>query len=418
MNGGEGKDADDAGAQTTSFPKNKIKVLLLESISGSAVKLFQEEGFQVESVHELTEEQLVAKIPAVHILGIRSKTQLTAKVIKAARRLLAVGCFCIGTDQVDLEAAEKAGIPVFNSPYANTRSVAEMVVAELVILARQMGDRSAECHAGKWNKASKGCHEVRGKTLGIVGYGHVGSQLSILAEAMGMRVIYHDIVPILPLGNARACRSLEELLEAADFVSLHVPKTDQTRGLIGERQIALMRPGSFLVNASRGDVVDVDAAAAALRRGHLAGAAFDVYPYEPGSKNEEFKSPLRGCPNTFLTPHIGGSTEEAQTAIGVEVSTKLIAFMNEGNTMGAVNFPNVALPLDRSAHRILNVHQNVPGVLRDINNVLSQYNITAQVLMTRDSIGYLVVNVDKEVSLACKEAIDKLGTNVRTRVLF
>lgn len=404
--------------QVTSFPKNKIKVLLLESVSKCAVDYFVKEGFSVECIHDLTEEKLSEKIADVHVLGIRSKTKLNKKVLANAKRLLAIGCFCIGTDQVDLVAAAALGVPVFNSPFSNTRSVAEMCLAELIVLARQIGDRSMECHRKFWNKKSGGCYEVRGKTLGLVGYGHVGSQLSVLAESLGMRVIFYDIITKLPLGNAKACSSMAELLKEADFVSLHVPKTPETNNLISAKEIAMMKKGSYLLNASRGTVVDVQAAADALKSGHLAGGAFDVFPYEPGSSQEEFLTPLQGCPNTILTPHVGGSTEEAQWAIGQEVAAKLSCFVNTGNTMDSVNFPEVFLPDSADTHRILNIHKNVPGVLRDINSVLSKYNVSAQTLRTKGEIGYLIVEVDSDASHEVKNLIAALSTNIKSRILY
>lgn len=403
---------------TTSFPKNKIKILLLETISRSAIDIFVKEGFQVEAVHKLSEADLKKKIEDVHVVGVRSKTQLTADILSHAKRLLAVGTFCIGTDQTDLDYAASKGIPVFNAPFANTRSVAEMVLAEIIVLARQMGDRNNECHRGFWNKASSGCYEVRGKTLGIVGYGHVGSQLSILAEAMGMRIRYYDILSKLPLGLAQSCDSLQELLKVSDFVSLHVPGNTETNNLIGASEIALMKKGSYLINASRGTVVDVEAAAAALRSNHLAGGAFDVYPYEPASANEAFVSPLQNLPNTILTPHIGGSTEEAQYAIGIEVASKIVDYINSGNSLDSVNFPEIKLPSKKDHHRILNVHQNVPGVLKDVNNILSQYNVAAQMLQTKGNIGYMVADVDKELSNECRQLIAALPHSIKTRILF
>lgn len=408
----------EAKESKTSYPKSKINILLMESVHQKAVDAFVKQGFNVETIHRLTEDQLVEKIANVHVIGVRSKTKLTRRVLEAANRLLAVGCFCIGTDQTDLQYAAERGIPVFNAPFANTRSVAEMVVAEIVVLARKIGDRIQECHQGVWNKQSKGCYEVRGKTLGIIGYGHVGSQLSILAEALGMRVQYYDILNKLPLGNATAADSMDELLASSDFVSLHVPGTEETKNLIGEREIGLMKPGSYLVNAARGKVVNVDAAAVALRGGHLAGAAFDVYPSEPGSRDQPFESPLIGCPNTVLTPHIGGSTEEAQQNIGIEVSGKLLDFINRGTTLDAVNFPEVTLPPTKTEHRILNVHKNVPGVLRSINNILGDYNVSAQMLRTMNGIGYLIVELNSDVSIEVRNKIRQLETSIKTRILF
>jgi len=408
----------DTKEQKTSYPKSKINILLMESVHQKAVDGFVKQGFHVETVHRLNEDQLVEKIANVHVIGVRSKTKLTRRVLEAAKKLLAVGCFCIGTDQTDLQYAAERGIPVFNAPFANTRSVAEMVVAEIVVLARKIGDRIRECHEGVWNKMSKGCYEVRGKSLGIIGYGHVGSQLSILAEALGMRVQYYDILNKLPLGNATPSESMDALLASSDFVSLHVPGTEETKNLIGPREIELMKPGSYLINAARGKVVDNDAAAAALRSGHLAGAAFDVYPQEPGSRDTPFESPLRNCPNTVLTPHIGGSTEEAQETIGIEVSGKLLDFINRGTTLDAVNFPELSLPPTKTEHRILNVHKNVPGVLRSINNILGDYNVSAQMLRTMNGIGYLIVELNSDVSIEVRNKIRSLETSIKTRILF
>ena len=325
---------------------------------------------------------------------------------------------CIGTDQTDLEAAAKNGTAVFNSPYANTRSVAELVLGELIMLARQVMDRSKECHASFWNKSAKGCIEVRGKTLAIIGYGHVGSQLSILAEALGMHVVFYDVIPKLPLGNAVAKDSLEAAIKAADFLSLHVPAEESTRNLIGAKEIAMLHPGAFLINASRGTVVDIDAAAAALKSGHLGGAAFDVYPEEPSAVGDPFTSALQGCTNTILTPHVGGSTEEAQVAIGKEVAHKMCAFINSGVSLGSVNLPELSLPKSKDSHRILNLHQNVPGVLKAVNNALADFNIVAQVLMTRGSVGYMIIDVDKSVSKAVKPLIAQMKANIKTRTLF
>eukprot|EP01087_Luapelamoeba_hula_P019532 TRINITY_DN6478_c0_g1_i1.p1 TRINITY_DN6478_c0_g1~~TRINITY_DN6478_c0_g1_i1.p1 ORF type:complete len:429 (+),score=79.88 TRINITY_DN6478_c0_g1_i1:99-1385(+) len=405
----------------TSFPKSKIKVLLLEGVSEVAVRRLRAETFDVETVRStLPPDQLKQKISEVHAIGIRSVTELTEDILKHASRALCVGCFCIGYNQVDLQAAQRLGIPVFNSPFCNTRSVAELIIAQIISLARRLGDRNKELHSGIWNKSAKGCFEVRGKVLGIVGYGHIGSQLSVMAEAMGMRVLFHDIIPKLALGNSRQVDSLDTLLKEADFLSLHVPATPETRNMIAAPQIALLKPGSYLLNASRGKVVDIPALANALKSGHLAGAYVDVYPVEPReSQSKSFESELIGCPNTILSPHIGGSTEEAQEAIGEDVASKLINFINLGSTVGAVNFPEVAVPLSGpTAHRILNIHHNRPGVLKDINNILSEFNVTRQVLGTQGSVGYLIVEVDREASKHIKEAITKLPANIRTRILF
>lgn len=415
----DSKTAAAAGAgDGTSFPKNKIKALLLEGISQTAIDMLVKEGYQVETVYKITESELIAKLPNFHLLGIRSKTQVTAKVLEAAKKLLAIGCFCIGTDQTDLDAAAAKGVCVFNAPFANTRSVAELCLAEMILLARQAGDRNNEMHKKIWNKESKNCFEVRGKTVGIIGYGHVGSQLSVLAEAIGMSVIYFDINTKMPLGNARPANSMDEVLKSADFVTLHVPGEPSTVKLIGAREIALMRKGTYLLNASRGTVVDVDAAAAALKSGHLFGGAFDVFPEEPAGKGEELNSPLTSTPNTFLTPHIGGSTEEAQAAIGREVARKFIDFINTGNTVGSVNMPEMMLHHNPRTHRVLNVHKNVPGVLRNINQVLQHYNVVAQMLMTRGGVGYLIVEVDSAVSKQAKAEIAAIPQNIRTRVLY
>ena len=405
----------------TSFPKDRIKVLLLENIHPSAHELFNAEGLHVETVSgALKPAELVKKIEDVHILGIRSKTRVTAEALAAARRLLTVGCFCIGTNQVDLDAANRAGVPVFNAPFSNTRSVAEMIIAEVVMLSRQLGDRLREVHTGKWRKVATDCYEVRGKTLGIVGYGHIGSQVGVLAEAIGMRVAFFDVASRLPMGNNHPMDSLGELLAAADFVTLHVPETPQTKKMIGEAELAQMRAGSYLLNASRGTVVDIAALTAALRSKHLAGAAIDVYPEEPESNSDGFQTELRDLTNVILTPHIGGSTAEAQAAIGREVAQSLIKYLNSGATTGAVNFPQIELPPIKSTHRILNVHRNVPGVLRDINKIVSdlEANIHAQLLATDANIGYLIMDLDRDVSEAVYDGVAALKTNIKTRILY
>ncbi|KAL6040680.1 phosphoglycerate dehydrogenase [Balamuthia mandrillaris] len=433
-----------ASNNNTSFPKNKIKILLLEGVSESAVQLIQKETFQVECIKgKLGVDELKEKISTVHAVGIRSSTKLTEEVLAHAKRLLCIGCFCIGTNQVDLEAAQKRGIPVFNSPFCNTRSVAELVIAQIISLARCLGEKNKELHAGIWNKvctslfhcvvllffkeytlentlqSSKNCHEIRGKTLGIIGYGHIGSQLSVLAEAMGMRVIFYDIIPKLSLGLSRSCSSLEELLQEADFVTCHVPETPETKNMIGEKEIGMMKPGSYLLNASRGTVVVIPALAEALRSGHLAGAYVDVYPTEPLEYTKEWECELRNLPNTILTPHIGGSTEEAQESIGVDVASKIVNFINQGSTIAAVNFPTLELSYaGPRTHRILNIHQNVPGVLRSINTILSEFNVTRQILGTDGAVGYLIVEVDREASKVIKKAISDLPQSIRTRVLF
>jgi D-3-phosphoglycerate dehydrogenase len=405
----------------TSFPKSEIKVLLLENIHPVARDAFAADGFAVELLTgALSEAELAARIKDVHLLGIRSKTQVTARALDEARRLLAVGAFCIGTNQIDGAHANRRGVPVFNAPFSNTRSVAEMIIAEIVMLARQLGDRSREVHDGRWKKVAAGSHEIRGKTLGIVGYGHIGRQVGVLAEAFGMRVGFFDVSARLPMGNNRVLAGLDDVLAESDFVTLHVPATAQTAGMIGAAELARMKRGAYLLNASRGNVVDLDALAAALRSGHVAGAALDVYPDEPEGNGDGFHSPVRGLPNVILTPHIGGSTEEAQEAIGREVSTALLKYVNTGTTTGAVNFPVVELPSSRDTHRILNVHRNVPGVLRDINAIVSglHANIRAQVLATDPDIGYLIMDLDQDVSDEVRKAVAALATNIKTRILY
>jgi len=398
-----------------------IKVLLVENVHPSAHALFTDAGCEVESLTgALSEAELVERLRGVHVLGIRSKTQVTAAALAAADSLITLGCFCIGTNQVDLAAANGAGVPVFNAPFSNTRSVAELIIAEVVMLARQLGDRSREVHEGRWRKVATGCFEVRGKTLGIVGYGHIGAQVGVIAEAMGMRVLYHDITTKLPMGNNHPCNSLQDLLAQSDFVTLHVPATAQTHNMIGAAELGRMRKGAYLLNASRGTVVDIPALASALRTGRLAGAAIDVYPTEPEANGEGFETELRGIPNVILTPHIGGSTVEAQAAIGREVATSLVKFLDQGATAGAVNFPNVELGGSVGTHRVLNVHRNVPGVMKEINRIVSDTgaNIQAQVLATDPTIGYLIIDIERDVSEAVRSGMAALPTNIRTRVVY
>ena len=405
----------------TSFPKDQIKVLLLENVHPSAHELFRAEGFQLETLKTAVgEDELVRRIEDVHVLGIRSKTRVTERALAAGRRLLAVGCFCIGTNQVDLDAGRKRGLPVFNAPFSNTRSVAEMIMAEIVMLSRRLGDRVREMHEGQWQKVATGSFEVRGKTLGIVGYGHIGRQVGVIAEALGMRVLFFDVIAKLPMGNNHATKTLDELLSQSDFVTLHVPETPQTQNMLGQREIAVMRAGSYVLNASRGKVVDIGALADALKSGHVAGAAIDVFPQEPESNSDGFASPLRGLPNVVLTPHVGGSTAEAQEAIGREVGGALVRYVNGGVTTGSVNFPQVDLPPTPGKHRILNVHHNIPGVLRDINHIVSDKgaNIAAQVLATDPDIGYLVMDLDQDVSRSVKNAVAALETSIKTRILY
>ncbi len=407
-----------------SVPKNKIRIVLLESIHDSAAKLFTANGYgNVERIAgSLDARELAWLLADAHVVGIRSRTRLSAEVIAAAPKLFCIGCFCIGTNQVDLQAAKLAGVPVFNAPYSNTRSVAELALGEIIMLLRRIPEKSALAHRGEWRKSEAGAHELRGKALGIVGYGHIGSQLSVLAEAMGMRVLYYDIVDKLALGNARPTASLAELLGVADAVSLHVPATAETRGMIGGGELAAMRPGACLVNAARGEVVDVEALAEALRRGHLGGAAIDVFPKEPAGGGESFESPLRGLPNVILTPHVGGATEEAQERIGGEVADKLLRYSDSGATTGAVNFVEVALPVQRDATRFLHIHRNVPGVLSRINEVFSRkaLNISGQYLRTDGEIGYVVSDVDGrlEAGIGIRRALSAIPGTLRVRFLY
>ena len=408
----------------TSFPKQDIRVLLLEGVSQSAVDAFHEAGYSLVDRRDksLSGDALKEAIAGAHLVGIRSRTQLDAGALEHARRLIAVGCFCIGTNQVDLEAAQLAGIPVFNAPYSNTRSVAELVIAETILLMRGVPRRNAECHRGGWSKNAAGSREVRGKTLGIVGYGHIGTQVGLLAEGLGMQVLFHDVETKLALGNARAAASLDDLLARSDVVTLHVPETPGTRGLIGAAQIAAMRPGAHLVNASRGTVVDIDALARALRQGHLGGAAVDVFPVEPKGPDEAFESPLRGIDNVLLTPHVGGSTLEAQDNIGLEVAAKLIRYSDNGSTLSAVNFPEVALPGHEGSRRILHIHRNVPGVLSQANEVFSEHgiNIDGQYLRTDASVGYVVMDVTatEQQAAGLRAALAGIPGTLRTRVLY
>jgi len=406
-----------------SLPKKKIKILLLENVHGNAADLFNRSEYTtIESVSSaLDNAELKEKIRDVHILGIRSRTKLTADILSVAKKLLTIGCFCIGTNQVDLKAAKLNGIPVFNAPYSNTRSVAELVLAEIIMLFRGVPQRSWGAHEGQWDKSVKGAREIRGKVLGIVGYGHIGTQLSVMAEAMGMQVRYYDIIEKLAIGNAVSCRSLDELLEVSDVVSLHVPELPETKNLITADCIAKMRKGTFLINASRGTVVDIPALASALKDGQLAGAAVDVFPKEPAALEEMFESPLRGLRNVILTPHIGGSTEEAQANIGNEVAEKLIRYSDNGSTLGAVNFPEVALPPQSNATRFMHIHKNVPGVLSDISDVFSKrdINISGQYLRTDEDIGYVVTDVigRVEAGMGIRKDLAAIPGTLRTRFL-
>jgi D-3-phosphoglycerate dehydrogenase len=407
---------------TTSFDKSKLKVLLLEGIHPSAERIFRDAGYaNIETVKTaLTGEELKAKLEGVHFLGIRSRTTLTRDIFEAADKLVAVGCYCIGTNQVDLTAATEHGIVVFNAPYSNTRSVAELVLAEAILLLRGIPEKNAKAHRGGWAKTANDAFEIRGKTLGIVGYGSIGSQLSVLAESLGMRVIFYDVVSKLPLGNASQIPSLEGLLGQADIVTLHVPDLPSTRNLMDQERISQMKPKSILINASRGTVVDIDALTKALEEKHLLGTAIDVFPTEPKSNNDEFVSPLRGFDNAILTPHIGGSTQEAQENIGVEVAEKLVRYSDNGSTLTSVNFPEVALPPHPNHHRLLHVHENRPGVLSAINSVFAEnhINIGSQFLQTSDKIGYVVIDVDRDYSDMALEKLSEIEGTIRCRVLF
>lgn len=408
----------------TSLGKDKIKVLLLESIHPSAVEALESDGYTNIEHHDrsLSEQELTDRLRDAHLLGIRSRTKVPAQVIASAEKLVAIGCFCIGTDQVDLGAAEARGIPVFNAPFSNTRSVAELVIGEIILLCRGIPQRNAAAHRGQWLKAVAGATEVRGKTLGIVGYGHIGTQIGILAEGLGMQVIYYDVETKLGLGNATAVRSLDALLERAHVVTLHVPEGPATLRLVGEPELARMRPGSLLINASRGMVVDIDALAAAVRAGHLAGAAIDVFPREPSSNDEEFETPLRGLDNVILTPHVAGSTVEAQQSIGGEVAAKLMKYSNNGSTLTAVNFPEVSLPDHPDKHRVLHIHRNEPGVLAQVNAIFSRsgINIASQYLETSRRVGYAVTDVEADgpLSLEVKKQLDGIDATIRTRLLY
>lgn len=410
-------------ADRLSLPKDRIKVMLLEGVHDTAVALFEHAGYTniTRMPKALDGEALVDAVAGVHILGIRSRTQLSSEVFAAADRLMAVGCFCIGTNQVDLISAQDSGVPVFNAPFSNTRSVAELVIGEIVMLLRGIPTKSEAAHRGMWDKSSAGSTEVRGKTLGIVGYGNIGSQLSVLAEAFGMRVIYYDTQAKLPLGNAEKRATLESLLAESDVVSLHVPETAETANLIDARALAHMKPSAVLINNARGTVLDIDALAQALRAKRLHGAAVDVFPYEPGSNNERFITPLQNLPNVILTPHVGGSTAEAQARIGEEVARKLVDYSDTGTTIGAVNFPEVQLPSRPSGTRYMHVHRNVPGLLFRVNDVFSRrgQNIAAEYLQTSGGIGYVVVDADgpaEDESLL--EELRGIEGTIRARLLY
>ena len=414
------KSASASGKSKNSPPK----ILLVENIHQVAKERLQQEGFKVDLIaHSPSEKELIEMLPAYDVLGIRSKTEMTAKVLQSAGHLLTVGAFCIGTNQIHLSAANELGIPVFNAPYSNTRSVAELVIAEMISLARQLGDRNSLAHRGEWMKSADGAHEIRGKTLGIIGYGHIGTQVSILAESLGLKVVFYDVVKKLPLGNAQPMNTLSDLLKISDFVTLHVPETKETKDMITKRELSKMKKGAFLINASRGTVVVIDDLVQALESKHIGGCAIDVFPVEPASNKDKFKSPLQGLSNVILTPHIGGSTEEAQYAIGLEVAESFTRYLKIGSTSGAVNFPRVELPkpqTDMTVRRILNVHRNEPGVLGEINSIVSSAgaNIMAQFLSTDEAIGYLVMDVEEVNAQSLSDQIAGLGRSIKTRVVF
>jgi D-3-phosphoglycerate dehydrogenase len=408
--------------KSTSYPKEKINILFLENISDTAVNFFKDSGYA--SVRKLggalSEEQLINEVKDVHLLGIRSKSQITPKVLDAAKKLQAIGCFCIGVNQVDLKSATNHGVSVFNAPYSNTRSVAELVIGLAVMLIRRIPDKSKAAHDGIWLKEAKGSYELRGKTLGIIGYGNIGTQVSILAEAMGMKVIFYDTVTKLPLGNAVAKKTLREVVSQADIVTLHVPETAQTKNMINKTVIRQFKKGSILLNYARGEVVDLEGLAKALQEGLISGAAVDVYPWEPEKNGDKFQTPLQHLPNVILTPHIGGSTEEAQENIGVDVSNKLFQYLETGMTIGSHTVPPLSLPHQEGTHRILHIHKNVPGVLSEINTTLSKHNINVlgQYLKTNDEIGYVVLDVDKKLSKQALELLKGVKQTIKTRLLY
>lgn len=406
----------------TSLDKSKIRFLLLEGVHQSAVDSLEAAGYTNIEYHKkaLPDAELKESIKDAHFVGIRSRSQLTREVFECADKLIAVGCFCIGTNQVDLQAATEKGVVVFNAPYSNTRSVAELVIAETIMLMRGIPEKNAACHRGGWIKSAVNSFEVRGKTLGIVGYGSIGTQLGVMAESMGMNVIYYDVVAKLPLGNAVQVNSMQELLSEADVVSLHVPETASTQNMMGPEQFAQMKEGSIFINAARGTVVDIDALAQVVASKKLLGAAIDVFPVEPRGNDDEFVSPLREFDNVLLTPHVGGSTMEAQKNIGLEVAEKLATFSDNGTSISAVNFPEVALPAHAGKHRILHIHENRPGVLSDINNIFSEnnINISGQYLQTNEKVGYVVIDVDQECGELALEKIRDIKGTIKARILF
>lgn len=411
-----------AKAGNTSYPKEKIRILFLENISDVAVKNFHRHGYdKVEKISKaLTEEQLIQEIRDVHILGIRSKTQVTKKILDAAKKLQAIGCFCIGVNQVDLKEATRNGVVVFNAPYSNTRSVAELVIGASIMLIRKIPDKNKAAHEGIWMKEPKGSYELRGKTLGIVGYGNIGSQVSVLAESLGLKVLFYDVETKLPLGNAEDARSLKELLGRSDIVTLHVPETPHTKNLINKNNLKYFKRGAILINYARGEVVELEALRKHILDGHIGGAAVDVFPWEPEKNGDRFQTPLQDLPNVILTPHIGGSTEEAQQNIGEDVSVKLFNYLEKGITFGSHTVPALALPPQEGSHRILHIHNNVPGVLSEINTRLSKnkINILGQYLKTNEEIGYVVLDVDKNISAHALHLLREVKHTIKVRMLY
>lgn len=406
----------------TSYPKDKINIVLLENISDNAVKNFKNAGYShvTKLSKALPEEELIKVIKDCHILGIRSKTNVTPRVLEAAKKLQAIGCFCIGVNQVNLEAATQHGVAVFNAPYSNTRSVAELVIGASIMLIRRIPDKNRAAHLGIWQKEASGSYELRGKTLGIIGYGNIGSQVSVLAESLGMKVLFYDVETKLPLGNAVDARSLKELMSRADVITLHVPETTQTQGLINKNNLKYCKKGAIVINYARGEVVDLDALRKALESGQIGGAAVDVFPVEPEKNGDRFETPLQNLSNVLLTPHVGGSTEEAQQNIGEDVSSKLLSYLEKGISLGSHTVPGLSLPPQEGAHRILHIHRNVPGVLSQINGQLSKYkiNIVGQYLKTNDQIGYVVVDVDKQLSQQAAKLLKDVPETIKVRLLY
>ena len=406
----------------TSYPKDKIKILLLENVSETAVRNFTRSGYtEIEKLSKaLPEEELIEAIKKTHLLGIRSKSQITERVLAAADKLQAIGCFCIGVNQVNLDAATESGVAVFNAPYSNTRSVAELVIGAAIMLIRRIPDKNMAAHKGIWLKESSGSFELRGKTLGIIGYGNIGTQVSVLAEGLGMKVIFYDVETKLPLGNASDSRTLKDLLARADVVTLHVPETETTKNLINKSNLKYCKQGSIIINYARGEVMDLDALRKAIESGRVSGAAVDVFPLEPEKAGDRFEAPLQGLPNVILTPHIGGSTEEAQQNIGEDVSNKLLNFLEKGITFGSHTVPVLSLPPQAGSHRILHIHRNVPGVLSAINGELSRHkiNIVGQYLKTNEQIGYVVVDVDKQLSKKAEGLLKDVDETIKVRLLY